>query len=618
MIKKSRLLYGQVLTWFLSSSNRKLRDEASRALVNLIQDDLDVMYELLKIYIKINDPYIISRLFGCIYGAVLLSNQLTINKEAYSKIAEFIYQEIFDKDIVYTDILLRDYALNILEYANLIKVPMSFDIVKCRPPYKSFNIPNIDVNVIKSIYVDDYKNNYGLYAIKQSMAPEYGIPDFCGMYGDFGRYTFESAMYGFKNVNKEEAFKYAFYYIVKVLGYDSNVFSQYDSSVGHGRSRGGNVERIGKKYQWITMYHVLALITDNYQYEEKYSDAEYLAYRGTWRPYVRDFDPTLRLCNNDDKHNLGVALNRAIYSNWDELNIEWAKDGKDGCSHKEVIEMKDDEGCDWVSLYFSETDKSNKDYDKTHQELWKSSIACLVHCSEKDSIINNLRDKNFYGRWLDAAEARQCYSVFAHEYSWAPAYEEEINGIEFNSAQIKTGTKKVLRKSPLVKFLKRYDTASDDIINEEIYLEEDEIEVDEAIYTEIGKMLPCISFYLWEEECDYAKDEAIFYTMPIKFIIDKLGLVQKKDGVWYKGNELVCADFGLVKGSNFKNALFIKKEYLKELLGDEWTIVWIGIGEKRHIIKETESGQVWNELSSLAFYDENNLLQEINNFNVSK
>lgn len=617
-IKSStKLLYGQLLIWFFSSSNRKLRDEASRALVNLLENDLATAYELLKIYIQVNDPYIISRLFGCIYGAILLSDRLTISKEKYTQIADFIYKEIFKKQTTYTDILLRDYALNILEYACYLNIPINFEISECRPPYKSSNFPNISIKKLKKIYKDDYKD-YGLYAIKDSMYPEHGLSGFSGMYGDFGRYTFESSMYGFKDIDKQQIFKYAYYYIVKKLGYKSKLFSQYDKTIGHGRSRGGNTERIGKKYQWITMYHVLALITDHYQYEEKYSDAEYLEYKGSWRPYVRDFDPTLRLTSRNDRHKLGCVLKREVYSNWDELNLEWAKNGIDGCSHKKIIEMSDNNGQEWVALYFSETDRSNPNYDKTHQELWKSSVACLVHRNEKESLISNLKDKNFFGRWFEAAEPIQRYSVFAHEYPWSPAYKEEINGIEFNHAKVKDGYQKVIKKTPMAKFFKRYNTVSDDYIDEDMYLEEDEVAFDEPIYKEIGKILPCISFYLWEEGCDYAKEESISYTMPIKFIVDKLDLIQMQDGIWFKNKKLACVEFGLVDGSNFKNALFIKKELLKELLGDELDIVWIGIGEKRHIIRGVKSGQVWNELSSLAFYNEDNLLQEINNSKVTE
>ena len=91
-------------------------------------------------------------------------------------------------------------------------------------------------------------------------------------------------------------------------------------NIGYGRSRENSIERIGKKYQWITMYHILALVADNYEYKEEYSDLEISGYKGTWRPYVRDFDPTLTICTNKTNYELGIKLYREEYKAWDITN----------------------------------------------------------------------------------------------------------------------------------------------------------------------------------------------------------------------------------------------------------------------------------------------------------
>ena len=106
---------------------------------------------------------------------------------------------------------------------------------------------------------------FGTYAIKTSLAPEYGIKDFVSMYGDFGRYTFQSALRYFEGIDIENIFSYAYWYIIKKLNYNNNQFSDYDQSIGVGRARKfGHIERIGKKYEWIVMHHILALISDRY------------------------------------------------------------------------------------------------------------------------------------------------------------------------------------------------------------------------------------------------------------------------------------------------------------------------------------------------------------------
>ena len=71
----------------------------------------------------------------------------------------------------------------------------------------------------------DFKK--GLFFIQHSMQFE-GI----GMYGDFGRYVFQSALRNFE-VDDYKIFNYAMYYIINELGYKGDLFDDYDSFVGY-------------------------------------------------------------------------------------------------------------------------------------------------------------------------------------------------------------------------------------------------------------------------------------------------------------------------------------------------------------------------------------------------
>ncbi len=603
-----RLRYAQALGWFLTSSNRTLRDKASKALIKLLVNNFTVISDLFNIFIDVNDPYVISRLMGCFYGAILLSNLKQLDKEEYKKFCQKIYNEIFGCKIVYPDILLRDYALNILEYATSNGVALEFFIEKCRPPYKSYEIPNISVDELKQMYDIHGEDWSGLKAIERSMAPEYGIKDFCSGYGDFGRYTFQSALRGFENVDLEKIFRYAYYYIIKNLGYDNDLFSYNDKMVGYGRGRESSTERIGKKYQWITMYHILALVSDSHKCRENFNGEGVTSYKGTWRPYIRDFDPTLVKTNCSADYEFGVKLCRAEYNEWDISNPLWAKTFRGEQKHEELVEITDDNGDVWCGLYVSIQDDSSKDWRKSRQSFWRSSMGCLIKNSEKNNFIEKLQDKNFYGRWFDAVENRQHYNIFLREYAWAPAYRDEIE-IGFIPAEIET-EKRVVKEgvidneeAPLtVDLLKNY-------LN-------DETGRWESIKEVIGHIIPCYDFYTWEEECDYSKEEVVSLVLPVKYIIDKLQLSQIKDGVWEKDGEIACVDFGCVKNSNLGKSLYIKKKFLAELLGDDLSIVWIGIGEKQHLLEAWERGnQVWSELSSLIYYNNDGELVEINHIN---
>jgi hypothetical protein len=55
-------------------------------------------------------------------------------------------------------------------------------------------------------------------------------------------------------------------------------------------------ERIGKKYQWIAYYEILARVADNFEYRGRYGEDERKQYAGPWQiGYVRNIDPSVLL-----------------------------------------------------------------------------------------------------------------------------------------------------------------------------------------------------------------------------------------------------------------------------------------------------------------------------------
>mgnify|MGYP001623942632 FL=1 len=609
---QDRILYGQLLTWFLSSSNRKLRDCSSRALVHLLCDDIATWIEILKIFENINDPYIISRLYGCIYGALLLTSEDKLDLNELSKLCCYIKKIIFEKEIVYPDILLRDYALNILEYCVTKKYVTNLVIQNYRPPYKSYLIPDIKCEELKVIYPKSSPDKWlGTTAIMASMAPNYNLDGFASvyMYGDFGRYIFQSSLSYFKDVDIIKTFYYAYYYIVKHLGYDNKLFSEFDKFVGYGRVRNDAfIERIGKKYEWIAMYHILALISDQYSLKN-YNDS-ISPYKGPWEPYLRDFDPTLTLMSSERMYNIpSISLTRPVYNNWNLKDEHWAH-LEDAWNFIDNITIVDENGERWHALDFYVSDELGKDFNKPRQTVWLMGTACLIKKTERDAFIDKIQSKSLYGRWLNAAEVDSSYSVFLREHAWATSYQEEYQNLFFREVDIQTGERVVKKRMPRVTFNLNGDgTNGNSYITINDYGDESEIE--ESVTEVIGRIMPCSREYLWEQEYDCSKKEAVHIRMPHKFLIDTLKLKQVKDGLWHNDKELVCADFSLHIGSNVKG-LYIREKYLYELLADDLSIIWICIGEKQHLLGDPATGQqIWSELSSLVHINDNGELKEI-------
>jgi len=133
-------LFGIALAWFLTTSNRFLRDRATKALVSLLANRIDVLRQIVREFLEVNDPYLLERLFAVAYGCAMRST----DNDAIAELANEVYDWIFKTGNPPTHILLRDYARGVIEVALHRSVELNIDIRKVRPPYKSewpSNIP---------------------------------------------------------------------------------------------------------------------------------------------------------------------------------------------------------------------------------------------------------------------------------------------------------------------------------------------------------------------------------------------------------------------------------------------------------------------------------------------
>lgn len=114
------------LTWFLSTSNRAVRDRATKALVNLLSSDLSVAAALLDKFGQIDDLYITERLLAACYGAVMQGR----DRAGCKRVASAVWTSYFAGDRTPPlHLLARDYALGILLYARAVEqLPPDVDI----------------------------------------------------------------------------------------------------------------------------------------------------------------------------------------------------------------------------------------------------------------------------------------------------------------------------------------------------------------------------------------------------------------------------------------------------------------------------------------------------------
>lgn len=628
-----------VFAWFLTSSNRYLRDKTTKALINILTDRISIVTKLLNRFINVNDPYVIERLFAVAYGCIMRSH----DREDIKILSSTVYELMFkDKEEVYPNILLRDYARGIIEFSLSLGYEDNFDIEKIKPPYKSqlsFDIPSKE-ELSKYADTDNYKSDkeWAMYSLYDSVMG----------YGDFARYVIgtnrnysnwstkkicepdekslddiyndfilslnthqKSAWDVLENARsnlsdydilrfllkeqeisenelhilKEKAYrvemefvealdtdklytynKYIYPYIkngkrekierfdleliqrwifnrVLELGWSVERFGDFDIYLNSHYRDSSKPERIGKKYQWIALYEILARLSDNYEYFDEW-DEEKHKYEGPWQlTYIRNIDPSCTLrktCKINNKTCWWMPLK---YESWNEKDDEWLRKTDDLPDVKKAIEvMHPEEQTNWLVLenYFKWQEDipiGEDEYKHPTKQLWYILNSYIVKKKDIDKLYSWAIKQNFMGRWMP--ESRELMDVFLGEFYWSPAYKYSIGEDDENWVKGRNG----------------------------------------EIPCEV--LIPTIGYLQEEGVYDCSINESINLTLPSKMLVRKMGLMWngQKCGFEDKNGKLIAFDPSTAEQG--PSALLVNKEEFVKFLDDNgYTILWTVLGEK--------------------------------------
>jgi thiol-disulfide isomerase/thioredoxin len=566
-----------MMAWFLTSTNRKLRDSATKSLICLLKNRIEVLVELLTKFEGINDPYIYERLFAVAYGCALR----TENIEQLKELSEYIYKTIFDKDLVYPHVLLRDYSRGVIEYTLYLKIKLNIDINKIKPLYESsFPIIPSDEE-IREYKLNPKSENYKDYfwsqnQILESMEVEYTRDKEMAHYGNFGRYIFQSNFETWKEQLNPVDLKNIAIKRIFDLGYDVEKHGEFDRKIQRFEHRYLFTDRIGKKYQWIAMHELLAQVSDKYQMEAPWSweDKKMVNFQGPWEPFIRDIDPTVLKSENSSK----TPIFEEVYDNWEGDVQSWLH-GKYYPDPLKIINISlDDE--EWINLEgnfdWNEPELlGNEMYSYPTKHLWCQIRSYLVKDDDFDSIIKWLNDKNFMGRWMP--ESHENTRVFNREYYWASPFEY---------------FQKDYYEGKLVKRI-----------------------IDRTTNENIGDVIPTAEKYWWESG-DKSIEDSYRILKPCYEIYSDMNLkYNNAEGVLYSPEDSpICYDLSefYAVGSN----LIIKRNtFLDYLEESNYRIFWTVLGEKNIIGGQRDDYGKWPSISGVYYLDNNgNLIGTFNEF----
>ena len=595
-----------LFTWLLTSSNRILRDKASKASIELLKRNFFLCKPLLQHFKKVNDPYVLQRLFGIVFGACVKRTESAM--DMYRELTEYVYNSVFNQESVYPDILLRDYARLILERW-MFEAPDNCDFIDVaimRPPYHSHQIPYVEKQ--------EYYNNDAIYSgfnsVDRSMRINHS--ECPGMYGDFGRYTFQSALDSFEAVDVVNLYHYAMQYIRDTLGYSDQLFGDYDRFMvqrPYSRHENKKTERIGKKYQWIAFYNILARVSDVHPLKDW--DDNHYPYEGAWEPYVRDFDPTLNV-NFLKPESLpvihypqsveGMFLQTEPFPSETEIQ-EWTRQQTSFYENlPDKLILVDTDGTQWVNLNLYDVIKT-KQFESGStgpaigsQEIWLMAHGYLVE-PETFEILKKYFTSESFDR--DFPQGLEVYQLFNREYSWSPGYQSIVQ-LGCFEAKIEMGEKSLIKETvdiPTLVYTEEGDF--------EFKVSKEEIEKlvpEDVIHL---KVTPAYSHLLWEEEYDASQEDTTSFDVPCREIIDHLHLEQKEyDGYYFNSNgELICFDASL---SGICDGLLIRKEHFEQFLAATgMKLFWLCTGEKQFF--QGDINQKWQRWEGFIYYDQSNI-----------
>ena len=409
--KETYRLTAITLCWLFTTTDRPLRDKATKKLAEIFKLYPDLMLELLQQFKDVNDPYVLERLLAATYATCCL-----LESKAVGKIAKVVYYSLFaDKQPPY-HLLIRDYALAIIERAEHInKLPSGISLKNCRPPFRSpwplDRYTNDQINKIaKSI---------GDHSIEMSLKYD----------RDFGKYTLQPKVNNFSNINLPtpppsdfDKFKCCFdgelisnwvAHRAYRFGWTKKLFpndvSKYIDSQRH------VIKRIGKKYQWIAMYDLLGILSDHvFMYEDWGRFKQYKSALDI--DFGRDIDPTTMtqqdLKKDAELEQVELKINLPETSDYSTLT-NWIKETEEPINIKNRVVFTDGCGKRWYQLYaFASAREDNRG------SLFRLSTNCLDKGNFQkfiDNICEQILSDPYH---LNKKETDFLRDKFAYEMDW--------------------------------------------------------------------------------------------------------------------------------------------------------------------------------------------------------
>jgi len=518
-------LWATQLCWFCLAADRRVRDHATKAIVRVMDRHQSKWPGIIERFSTVDDEYVLERCLAAAYGSLIRTNQA----EAIRETAKKTFELFFDGGLLPQNAMVRDYARLILELAaDRNQLPEGINPEDYRPPYESEWPLELPTQKVLDLYEDASRDYPRLY---QSLL---------GSLSDFLRYVIVGTVHGYENqVSEGQCAGWIFKHVLD-MGYTPERFAAFDREMireyGPGRERPVWAERIGKKYQWIALYRLMARLADNLEPERKPWELPAPSIPELQASGERNIDPTILVKKDLDQH-CPCWWNQLRYDfhSAERLNdADWLdlSDFPDTAPALQVTQPVTN--CSWLLLHtFLEwTDLPEEEsVFALHRRLTMQIRSYLVRRTDRNKCWNWLGRRNL---WNHLTPKSNGLRGFVGEYPWGLPYR---------------------------------------LLFEESFKEEAYREVP-CVMLETTNSISC------NYELDAYQERYINLLVPheVFFKLDHLSWDTRAGWVSASGQQCFLHSSILVPGPR---AFLVEKEYLLEFLQkNELVLVWAVLGDK--------------------------------------
>lgn len=375
-----------VFGWFLSTSDRRVRDHATKAIVSVAERVPAAFAASLRQFRGTNDPYVLERLTAAACGIVLRTQLAETRIMVADSVAELVADEWP------THLMTRDYIRRVYAAARTY----GWSGPEGVPPYES-QWP-VDPRSLEEIEKLTAAPDYAYDSIWNSLS---------GTLGDFGHYVVEPALRDIAVDNPaqlEDEVKRAIFDRVLELGWTPERFEDFDR--GRSADQDHLVERIGKKYQWIAFYETLGRVADNFSLKAEFGDARQRAYERAEQLVWRDIDPTVlaRGRQNQQTTETPWFSPADVHFRPNEAD-QYPQDMVGVPDPLDLITVTEPNGVSWLVLVGNpdwelELTPELAALDGPSARVWMQLHAYLIPTTQAEKLSEWASRKDWHGRWM--------------------------------------------------------------------------------------------------------------------------------------------------------------------------------------------------------------------------